>query len=117
MKAFAVLLLAASAAFAQNTDVVLHFAHAETPQARQEIVNAIRSISEAPQVSVVNESGMLAAHGTVAQMGLTEWLFGQLDQAAKAPPSTATQQYQVAGDYVPFVRAYTLAHATTPQSM
>src|ERR1044071_10082234 len=120
MRLFPLVLLCATALFAQPspdaaTDRVFHFANAVAPPAQQEIANAMRAIVEVRQAAADNAAGTLAIHGTALQAGTADWLFGQLDQPVKSPRASATERYQVAGDYVPYIRAFFLGNARAPQ--
>jgi hypothetical protein len=66
---------------------ILYFANASSPQARQEIVNAIRTVPELTKVFPVNEQSAVAVRGTADRIALAEWLFALLDRSA--PESTA----------------------------
>lgn len=113
------LVLMAAAALAQTPDAdrVFRFAHAGTPQSRQEITNAMRSIAELPTAALDNSAGILAVRGTAARLGLAEWLFAELDRPAVPQFSTAMHQYQIPGDSIPEVRTFWLVHAVQPQAM
>jgi type II secretory pathway component GspD/PulD (secretin) len=100
-----------------ETAKVFRFAHAETPQQRQEITNAVRSIAEMQRAVVDNRAGALVVRGTPGQLDLATWIFGELDRAPGAPASTVMDSHQIPGDYAPQARAFFLAHGGTPQKM
>jgi type II secretory pathway component GspD/PulD (secretin) len=111
---FFVLFVAAAMAQSTQPERVFRFVHTESLQARQEINNMMRSIAVIKDTTVDVSAGTLLVRGTADQISFAQWLFGELDQA---PGAHGTQIYQVAGDYVPDVRVFFLAHATSPQSM
>jgi hypothetical protein len=113
------LVVLGAAAIAQTasdglTDRTFHFAQAETTQARQEILNAIRSIGEIRYASVDLPAGMLAVRATPVQIDLAQWLFGELDRSAQPG---AAESYQMAADPVPYVRTFFLVHTTGPREI
>lgn len=111
-----VLLAAAVIAQTTQSEQVLHFAHAETPQERQEIGNMMRVIAELQSTTFDPTAGAMTVRGKAAQLELAQWLFQELDQAAGAAPR-GMRQYEVAGDSVPYVRAFFLTHTSTPQAI
>jgi phage host-nuclease inhibitor protein Gam len=100
-----------------ETARVFRFAHAETPQQRQEIANAVRQMTEIQRLALDGPAGAMAVRGTAAQLELTAWVVGELDRAAGAPQATVVESHKLAGDYAPQVRAFLLAHASNPQTL
>jgi type II secretory pathway component GspD/PulD (secretin) len=96
---------------------VFRFAHAESPQQRQEIVNAVRSVAELERAVVDDRAGAMAVRGTPEQLDLAAWIVGELDRAPSAPAATVMESHQVTGDYLPQTRAFFLAHAGSPQTI
>ena len=94
---------------------ILYFANASSPQARQEIVNAIRTVPELTKVFPVNEQSAVAVRGTADRIALAEWLFALLDRSA--PESTAkTSAVYDFGVSPSAVRIFFLAGALTPEN-
>jgi len=100
-----------------ETARVFRFAHADSPQQRQEIANAIRSVAEVQRIMVDNRAGAIAIRGTPEQLELTAWIFGELDRAPAAIPATVVDSHQIPGDFAPQARVFFLAHAENPQTM
>jgi type II secretory pathway component GspD/PulD (secretin) len=122
IRRFLPLLLLPAAALAQPTldgeaARIFRFAHAELPQQRQEIVNAIRSITEMQRTVVDSRAGALAVRGTPEQLELAAWVFGELDRAPAPPASTVMDSHQVPGDYAPQARAFFLSHGGNPETI
>jgi hypothetical protein len=69
----------ASVASAQTQERVLYFEPTLTPQGSQEIVNAIRTITETPQLTLDEARKSLTFRGTAAQVETAEWLFPLLN--------------------------------------
>jgi type II secretory pathway component GspD/PulD (secretin) len=95
---------------------VLHFAHASASHDRQEIVNAVRTIAEVQRAIVDNASGVLAVRAAPATLDLAAWVFKQLDRVPGAPAAATMESYQISGES-PQVRAFFLAHASSPQEI
>jgi hypothetical protein len=101
---------------------VFYPAHTQTPQAMQEMVNSVRSLSELQRVIVCNGPRAIAVRGTPGQVATAEWLIDALDKPAGAVSSAsqsqtpAPNQYQLAesGDVA---RVFYLAHTATPQEL
>jgi hypothetical protein len=96
---------------------IFRFAHAESPQQRMDITNAIRSVAELQRAVVDSQPAALVVRGTPEQLDLAAWIFGELDRGSGAPAATVMESYKVPGDYAPQVRAFLLAHGGTPQTM
>jgi type II secretory pathway component GspD/PulD (secretin) len=116
------LLLLPAVALAQptldgETVRVFRFAHAEGPQQRQEMVNAIRTVAELQRAVVDNRAGALAVRGTPEQLDLTAWIFAELDRTPGAPAATVMESHQVPGDYAPQARVFFLAHGADPETI
>jgi len=114
------LLLPAAAAVAQpaldgEPARIFHFAHAGSPQQRQEILNAIRIIGEIQRSTTDDAAGALVVRGTPAQVELAAWVFGELDRAPGQPAATAVESYHYSGEAAPEARAFFLAHFAAPQ--
>jgi hypothetical protein len=109
----------AATSSAQQGDVptqALSFAAADTPQTIQEIANAIRIVTQAPQISLQSGSRTLTIPAAKPNQAIADWLFQQLDAPQAAPP----QEPQVdtypglsgAGDQL---RIFRLAHSEGAQ--
>jgi hypothetical protein len=122
IRRFLPILLLPAAALAQptldgETARVFRFAHADSPQQRQEIVNAIRSVAEVQRIVIDNRAGAVALRGTPEQLDLSAWVFGELDRAPAATAATVVEPHQIPGDYAPQVRAFFLAHGGNPEKI
>lgn len=90
MNRFAIAVLLAPAIFGQDAtratqERQFHLTHPASVQAFQEIVNAVRTVTEIRDVSTDNAQMSVTLRGTAEQIGLAEWLVKQLDQPAGAP--------------------------------
>jgi hypothetical protein len=94
---------------------ILYFANAPSPQARREIVNAIRTVPELTKVFPVSEQSAVAVRGTPDRIALAEWLFAQLDRSV--PESTAKTSAVYDFSVLPSaVRIFFLGGAVAPES-
>lgn len=111
-------LLLAGPAFGQPAadSKVFHFAHTETPQGFQEVVNAIRAIAELQQVSLVTESKAVAVKGPAEKLSMAEWLFRALDLPAEI--STGGKfEFATPGATNDLARVFYIVRAGNPQGM
>jgi hypothetical protein len=83
-----------------------------TPVAMQELVNAMRSISDIRRLFPVNVVHAVAMRGTSAQVAMTLWGMGEIEHAV---PGTAREYRGEAGDGT--VKIFFLAHPPTPQGL
>ena len=95
---------------------VFSFSSADTPQAMQEIANAVRSIGEIAQTSLQMDARTLTVQATPSGEALADWLLREFD----APQSSPSQDPQVASyagltDSSDQLRVFRLAHPTGPQ--
>jgi hypothetical protein len=109
----ALVVLAATSAFGQSTEAVLHFTTTAAPQGRQEVTNSVRSIAAIQQASVDNSAGTLTVQGTAAQIAIAQWVFRELDQ----PGAPAPHEYDVPGGVDDVVRVFYLSTPANPQAM
>jgi hypothetical protein len=117
LKTAVLIVVLLSAAGAQTTDRVFHFAPADTPAARQIIQNAMRSIAEIQYTSIDADAGTLTVSSTPELLGLAEWLFTELERTGPPPGATAVREYLIDRADFPIVRVFSLAHAAGPQSI
>ncbi len=68
-------------------------AHLSTPVQFQELVNMMRSVSEAQRVVVLHEAGAVVMRGSEEQVALAEWLLRNIDEAASGAAVPALRQY------------------------
>src|SRR4051812_19540001 len=119
MRHFALLsALFAATAFAQPTDRVLRFTHADTPAAFQQIANAMRALVDIPGVFIDPANSTLTIHAEAEELKAAEWLFNALDKAPVGQPPTqhtASPDYPMPGGDT--MRVIYLAHSETPQSI
>jgi uncharacterized cupredoxin-like copper-binding protein len=79
--------LLAGAAFAQTQERTLYFEPTIATQGATEIVNAIRTVTETPQLSIDDAHKSLTLRGTAAQVKMAEWLFEHLNRPSGGTPS------------------------------
>jgi len=102
----------------QDINRVFHFANAQAPQSRQEILNMIRAIAEIQNATVDNSAGILAVSGTSGQIAMAEWLFYNMDRPANAaPPDPGALQFTVAGASNEVARIFYLTNTPPPQAV
>jgi hypothetical protein len=115
---------------------IFYPAHIKTAQGIQELVNAIRTIADAPRLFPDAGQQAIALRGTAAQVAMVEWLVNALDigedglpagaqrrpsatypypELAKLLPSGAKNPAWAPGDTV--VRVFYLAHTGTSQGV
>ena len=93
---------------------VFYLTHASTPQQRQEILTAVRSVADVPRLFVYNARSAVAARGNSQQIKLAAWLVDQLNQPAhKAAPEP--HEYKLPNNDV--ARVFELTYAETPQQL
>lgn len=77
---------------------VFYLTHTPTPQALQELVNSVRSLTDLQRVVVYNRPMAIALRGTTDQVAMAEWLINALDRPADTAAqgqTPATNQYQL----------------------
>jgi type II secretory pathway component GspD/PulD (secretin) len=104
----------ASAAFAQTNERVFQLAHIKTPQARQEMVNVLRTVGDGSDVSQDSAAGTITVNGTASQIALAAWLVGALDQA---PDGGMPRSYTYSDPRAPEVRIVYAPLAPNPQAL
>jgi type II secretory pathway component GspD/PulD (secretin) len=76
---------------------VVHLAHTDSPAGLQELTNSVRTIADMSRVFPVQVADVLVFRSTADQVGLTDWLVGQLDQpAGQQGPAPHQQQLAAA---------------------
>src|SRR5258708_32570732 len=73
------------AAWGQTLDKVLYFTHLDTPQAMQEVTNAVRSIGDIRDVSLDVVKRSLTVKGTADQIAMAGSLPAELHKTGSAP--------------------------------
>jgi len=108
---------------------VFYLSHTETPQAMQEMVNAIRSILELQRAVPYNNLKALVLRGTAEQIAAAEWLINALDKPAGVQPLSSPGGNPAVIAYTfsdvqmdvrfraPATRVFYLTHTPTPQAM
>jgi hypothetical protein len=95
---FLIAALLTSAAFGQQTVTRMYsFTHVKTVQEFQEIATTMRTISGVKDASTDNAQFTATVTGTPEQIGITDWLFKELDQP---PQGQAPVTYNVSVDDV-----------------
>jgi hypothetical protein len=117
-------LLFAFAALTQGQEAVnrtFAFAHADTPQAWQEIATILRSVADIPQVSVDAPKRSLSLRASTEQVAVAEWLFHELDRApdrGSGGVNTSTpSEYKTSPRGDDIVRLFDLQPNSTPQEV
>ena len=103
----------AAAAFGQQT---VYLKYTVSPQALQDLTNAVRAVAQIENVSVDAEKKALVITGTAEQLGLAQWLAAELDRSSAAPAFTKKLYSGPASDGK-LIAIFSLAHATTPQAL
>jgi hypothetical protein len=109
-----ILLLAAGVLLAQTPETVersLPFSPADSPQAVQQMVNAIRGTSGIREMEVVADfdTRTLKIQGPLAEAGLAEWVFHLLED----PNSSGERRYTMPGRW-PEARLFFLTPSDSP---
>jgi len=94
---------------------VLYVANAKSVQDFQEIANTVRTIVEIRRMFTVNTPRAVLVRSTPDQMGMAEWLLGQLDKPAGAQQGLASGDYRVPGAADDVMRVFYLANAKSVQ--
>lgn len=96
---------------------VLSFSSADTPQTMQEITNAVRSIAEIPQTSLLTASKSLTIQAAPSSEALADWLFQQLDAPQTAPSEDSqVDSYPGLSGPTDQLRVFRLAHPAGAQA-
>src|SRR5436190_1428146 len=93
MRPILVLLAFTSLTFGQDRDRVFYLTHTSTTQQFQEVATVIRTIAGFTRTFTYNEARAYVVRGTVAQIGLAEWLLKRLDTAA----NSSSSEYRMPG--------------------
>jgi hypothetical protein len=96
-----------------NVVRVFYLPHTRTVQNLQEIATSVRSIGDMRRLFTYNALSAVAVRGTAAQIGLAEWLLGELDNPTKGQ---ATHEYRLAGSADDVVRVFYLTPTNTVAS-
>src|SRR5262245_3662124 len=78
-------ILLAFPAWTQSSDKIFYLAHLDSPQAIQEVTNAIRSIGDIRDVSIDLAKKSISVKGTPDQIAIAGWLTAELDQSGTTP--------------------------------
>jgi hypothetical protein len=90
---------------------VFYVTTAATVQDFQEVSTLVRTISDIRRVFTYNGRKALVIRGTVAQIGLAEWLLKRLDPAA----DTSSAEYRMPGNNDDVVQVLHLTHTPSVQ--
>src|SRR5437899_5251191 len=102
---FVIPALFAAALSAQSVDRTFYFAHGESPQNLQNIVNIVRGVGIVQEVTSDPAKRSVTVSGTADQVALADWLCHQLSQPGTGQPP---QEYRVPGSELPVVHVYFL---------
>ena len=107
MRTLAIAAVLACVAFGQKApdpalSRVFHLRQAQNPQQVQELVNILRALTGGlgagvPKATVSPGEPSLTLEGNVDQIGLGEWLIGELDQSPAAVAGSAPHEYRLPG--------------------
>ena len=78
-----------------ETARVFYINNAATVQDFQEIANAIRTVTETRRLFTYNAPKAMMVRGTAEQMGMIEFLVGELNQPVNQPRSGGSHEYRV----------------------
>ena len=96
---------------------VFYVKNVQTPQALQEIINAMRSITEIQRVTAYNPLKAIALRATADQAAAAEWLISRTRQARRRAAPGASPAYQLAGVRDGIARVFYPARTDTPQAL
>jgi hypothetical protein len=88
------------------------FVNTSSPRQMQEVMNAIRAIAEVRDATADPTQRLLTVGGSEAQLGLTAWLFADLDQPAGHPSELVVRASSFADPRASDVRIYQPAHVS-----
>ena len=103
-----------------NAARVFYLQHTQTPQAIQEMVNLLRSITEIQRVVANNSPDAITLRGTSGQAALAAWFVQQLDKPAAAANAKTTElAYPTVPEPYepPEVRLFYPSHVDSPQAL
>jgi hypothetical protein len=72
---------------------IIYLSHTATPQALQEISNAVRGVADLPRIALNTAVKALTMRGTAAQAALAEWMLNALDKPAGQQPDPRSVTY------------------------
>ena len=96
---------------------VFYLANTSTAQGLQELVNALRSLTDMQRIITFNSQGALAMRATPTQIAAAEWLINQLDHAAGQNQDSAAHEYTMTGRPEGVLRVFYPKHAAAPQAL
>ncbi len=99
-----------------NVVKVFRLAHAESPQALQEIATTLRSVGDISRVFVCTAPSAIAVRGAADRTALAAWLVGELDRPA-GPSASDIPEYHLSGDNESVVQVRHLHSAQSPQQL
>ena len=92
---------------------VFYLTHTGTAQNLQEIATSVRSTGNIRRLFTYNALSAVTVRGTAAEIGLAEWLLGELDNPTKVQ---GTHEYRLAGSADDVVRVFYLTPTNTVAS-
>ena len=117
---FALLALSAGALPAQEPAVerVLSFRYATTPQAWQEINNAVRASADLKEATVDRTARTLTVRGPANRIATAEWAFNELDRPSQpSVPNSDMHEFRPAGMPDTVVAVYYPERITMPRAL
>jgi hypothetical protein len=105
--------LFAFAAWGQSSEKTFYFSHLDSPQAMQEVSNAVRMVTDSPDVSPDMAKRSLTVKGTEDQLAAAAWLSAEMDKSG----ATGTRDYSFSDPKAPLVRVVYLNHLDSPRDL
>jgi hypothetical protein len=107
--------LAACLASAQDTARVFHLHHIESEQDLQEFATMVRTMADAPQVTVDAAQKTVSLRGTPTQTSIAEFLFTELDR--QTVPDSVTQEFRVSNSADDVLRLFFMKNTANVQQL
>ncbi len=110
-------ILCAVAACAAPESKIFYFPDVQAPADLQGYLETIRTIGDIRDASANWEKKSIAVSGSTEQISLAAWMSQQFAQPPAARPATVIHDYPGTAGNTDQVKAFFLAHATTPQAL
>jgi hypothetical protein len=98
----------------QTSSQVFYFSHTDSPQAMQEVTNAVRFIGEISDATLDVAKRSLTVKGTTEQIAMAGWLTAGLDIA---PGAAAPREMPFSNVRAPLAQIYYLSNVDDPRTM
>ncbi|MBZ5601976.1 MAG: hypothetical protein LAO79_06695 [Acidobacteriia bacterium] len=102
---------------AKTADRVFRFQNTNTVQSFHEVTTLIRTITEAPRVTMDESEKSLELRGPAEEIALAQWIFDELDRPLSTDPKSiaAVHEYTLSGGNENVVRLFYLPNTKTVQ--